>query len=92
MSKNLRAIMMDNGTYVTDVSKVPVRCVINSPPLKSKTGRNFILSVGVEGNPFSRDIIVKARSSLEAGAKIIEDGLIPVGYVAHSLVDPAIKP
>jgi len=91
MIKNLKSIMNDSGTYVTDVSKVPVRCVVNSPQVVSKVERNFILLVGVEDNPFSREIKVRARSSLEAGAIVVKDGLIPAGYVAHGLVDPADK-
>jgi len=91
MIKNLRAIMNDSGTYVTDVSKVPVRCVVNSPQVVSKAERDFVLVMGVEGNPFGRKETIRARSSIEAGAKIIEMGIIPFGYVAHELIDPADK-
>lgn len=35
------------------------------------------------------DLAVMARSSLEAGSKIIGERIIPAGYVLKELLDPA---
>jgi len=84
----LNKIMRDPGNYAHLTSKTPVRCVVNNPPLPSKVEREFDLKVGLINSEFGRHIKVRARSSLEAGLIIVEEGLIPFGYVAHSLVDP----
>lgn len=84
----LNILMRDPGNYSHLTSKTPVRCVVNQPPIPSKIEREFDLKMGKADSEFGRHIKVRARSSLEAGLIIVNDGLIPQGYVAHSLVDP----
>lgn len=54
-----------------------------------KVFRSFTAVIGLPGAEYGRPVTVRARSSLEAGLAIVEGGIIPEGYVALSLVDPA---
>lgn len=49
--------------------------------------------MGKPDSEYGRQVNIQARSALEAGLIVLGDatrsGLIPLGYVAHSLVDEA---
>ena len=51
--------------------------------------RLFEAHYGLPDNPHTQKGTVMARSSLEAGAKLLEAGPVEFPYVIHSLVDPA---
>ena len=58
---------------------------------QSKRMRDFVLTVGLPDNEYGRKITVRARSNFEAGLNVLIGGLVPVGYVAHSLVEASGK-
>jgi len=53
----------------------------------TKRKRDFILKIGLPDNEYGREVIVWGRSNFEAGLNALQHGLIPPGYVAHSLVE-----
>ena len=54
--------------------------------------RPFEARYGLPDNPHTQMGTVMARSSLEAGARLLEAGPIEFPYVIHSLVDPLDTP
>lgn len=55
------------------------------PP--SKRMRKFKLTFGLPDNEHGRSVIVEGRSNFEAGFNALRGGVIPSGYVAHSLIE-----
>ena len=55
------------------------------PP--SKRVRKFKITFGLPDNEHGRSVIVEGRSNFEAGFNVFQDGVIPLWYVAHSLVE-----
>lgn len=53
----------------------------------SKKMRKFILKIGLPDNDHGRVVRVVGRSNFEAGFNALQMGLVPDGYVAHSLVE-----
>lgn len=54
---------------------------------RSKRERDFVLRFGLPDNEYGREVVVRGRSNFEAGFNALRLGLIPDGYVAHSLVE-----
>lgn len=58
---------------------------------EAKYMRDFILTMGSPQSDYGRSIVIRARSSLEAGFNILQQNVIPPNMVAFSLVDTADK-